>query len=142
MLFSSYDLRTALRANSSTTSMWRPEAGWWIFTAGNSRSNIKGSSASTGRSVRLRHLRRPTWARSGREQAGPRLPSKDQFQRHLAPVSRKGVYSHLPNEKGGVVDDVIVSCLAEDRFLIVVNAATSTRTSGGCPSTPKAWPLN
>ncbi|MBI5630940.1 MAG: glycine cleavage system aminomethyltransferase GcvT [Elusimicrobia bacterium] len=36
----------------------------------------------------------------------------------------KAVYSHLPNERGGVVDDVIISCLAPDRYLIVVNAAT------------------
>ena len=37
----------------------------------------------------------------------------------------KAIYSHLPNERGGVVDDVIVSCLAEDRYLVVVNAATA-----------------
>lgn len=36
----------------------------------------------------------------------------------------KAIYSHLPNERGGVVDDVIISCLAKDRYLIVVNAAT------------------
>jgi len=36
----------------------------------------------------------------------------------------KAIYSHLPNERGGVVDDVIVSCLAADRYLVVVNAAT------------------
>ena len=37
----------------------------------------------------------------------------------------KAVYSHLPNERGGVVDDVIVSCLAKDRYFVVVNAATA-----------------
>jgi aminomethyltransferase len=36
----------------------------------------------------------------------------------------RAIYSHLPNEKGGVVDDVIVSRLGEDRYLVVVNAAT------------------
>ena len=36
----------------------------------------------------------------------------------------KAIYSHLPNAKGGVVDDVIVSCLAKGRYLVVVNAAT------------------
>ncbi|MEK7232498.1 MAG: glycine cleavage system aminomethyltransferase GcvT [Elusimicrobiota bacterium] len=36
----------------------------------------------------------------------------------------KAIYSHLPNERGGVVDDVIVSCLAKDRYLVVVNAGT------------------
>ena len=36
----------------------------------------------------------------------------------------KAIYSHLPNEKGGVVDDVIVSCLEKDRYFVVVNAAT------------------
>jgi aminomethyltransferase len=39
----------------------------------------------------------------------------------------RAIYSHLPNEKGGVVDDVIVSCLAKDRYLVVVNAATSDK---------------
>ena len=36
----------------------------------------------------------------------------------------KAIYSHLPNERGGVVDDVIVSCLAPERYMVVVNAAT------------------
>ncbi|MDE1976257.1 MAG: glycine cleavage system aminomethyltransferase GcvT [Elusimicrobia bacterium] len=36
----------------------------------------------------------------------------------------QALYSHLPNEKGGVVDDVIVSCLAPGRYFMVVNAAT------------------
>lgn len=36
----------------------------------------------------------------------------------------KAMYSHLLNERGGVIDDVIVSRLDEDRFFFVVNAAT------------------
>ncbi|MEK7388596.1 MAG: glycine cleavage system aminomethyltransferase GcvT [Elusimicrobiota bacterium] len=43
-------------------------------------------------------------------------------------ISRIGpgqaIYSHVLNDQGGVVDDVIVSCLAKDRYLAVVNAAT------------------
>ena len=39
----------------------------------------------------------------------------------------KALYSHLPNERGGVVDDVIVSCLAKERYFVVVNAATSDK---------------
>jgi aminomethyltransferase len=39
----------------------------------------------------------------------------------------KAIYSHLANEKGGVVDDVIVSCLAQDRYLVVVNASTAEK---------------
>jgi aminomethyltransferase len=39
----------------------------------------------------------------------------------------KAVYSHLPNESGGIVDDVIVSCLAPERYLVVVNAATADK---------------
>ena len=39
----------------------------------------------------------------------------------------KAIYSHLPNERGGVVDDVIVSCLAPERYLVVVNAATADK---------------
>ncbi|MEK7858705.1 MAG: glycine cleavage system aminomethyltransferase GcvT [Elusimicrobiota bacterium] len=37
----------------------------------------------------------------------------------------RAIYSHLTNEQGGVVDDVIVSCFAPDRYFIVVNAATA-----------------
>ena len=36
----------------------------------------------------------------------------------------KAIYSHLPNENGGIIDDVIISCFAKDRYFIVVNAAT------------------
>ncbi|MBI4061023.1 MAG: glycine cleavage system aminomethyltransferase GcvT [Elusimicrobia bacterium] len=39
----------------------------------------------------------------------------------------RAIYSHLPNEQGGVVDDVIISCLAKDRYLVVVNAATADK---------------
>ena len=39
----------------------------------------------------------------------------------------KAIYSHLGNERGGIVDDVIVSCLAKDRYLVVVNAATADK---------------
>ncbi|MBI4678382.1 MAG: glycine cleavage system aminomethyltransferase GcvT [Elusimicrobia bacterium] len=42
-------------------------------------------------------------------------------------VPGKAVYSHLPNERGGVVDDVIVSCLGARRYLVVVNAATADK---------------
>jgi aminomethyltransferase len=36
----------------------------------------------------------------------------------------KAIYSHLPNERGGIVDDVIVSCLGPERYFVVVNAST------------------
>ncbi len=39
----------------------------------------------------------------------------------------KAIYSHLLNPKGGVVDDVIISCLAPARYLVVVNAATTDK---------------
>lgn len=39
----------------------------------------------------------------------------------------RAIYSHLPNENGGVVDDVIVSCLRPGRYLVVVNAATADK---------------
>lgn len=39
-------------------------------------------------------------------------------------ASGQAIYSHLPNEKGGVVDDLIISCFARDRYFLVVNAAT------------------
>ncbi len=32
-------------------------------------------------------------------------------------------YSCLPNEQGGIVDDLLVYCLAEEQFLLVVNAS-------------------
>ncbi len=39
----------------------------------------------------------------------------------------KAIYSHLPNEQGGVIDDVIVSCLGPQRYFMVVNAATTDK---------------
>ncbi len=39
----------------------------------------------------------------------------------------KGVYSHVTNEKAGLVDEIIAFCLAADRYLVIVNAATSTK---------------
>lgn len=38
-------------------------------------------------------------------------------------VPGKVQYSCLPNEKGGIVDDLLVYCMAEDNFLLVVNAS-------------------
>ncbi len=32
-------------------------------------------------------------------------------------------YAYLPNEKGGIVDDLLVYCLAKNRYMLVVNAA-------------------
>ncbi len=39
----------------------------------------------------------------------------------------KGVYSHVTNPNAGLVDDVIAFCLAADRYLVIVNAATSAK---------------
>lgn len=39
----------------------------------------------------------------------------------------EGIYSHLPNERGGVVDDVINFCLEDERFLVIVNATTTEK---------------
>ncbi len=39
----------------------------------------------------------------------------------------KAVYTHLLNERGGIVDDLIVSGLALDRTFAVVNAATTEK---------------
>ncbi|MBP7796426.1 MAG: glycine cleavage system aminomethyltransferase GcvT [Elusimicrobiales bacterium] len=39
----------------------------------------------------------------------------------------EGVYSHLPNGRGGIVDDVINFCLDEERFLVIVNATTTEK---------------
>ena len=36
----------------------------------------------------------------------------------------QAMYSHMPNEAGGIVDDVIVTCFGPERYFIVVNAAT------------------
>ena len=35
----------------------------------------------------------------------------------------KAIYTHILNDKGGVVDDVIIYCLAPERYFMVVNAA-------------------
>lgn len=39
----------------------------------------------------------------------------------------EGCYSHLPNGRGGIVDDVINFCLDEERFLVIVNATTTDK---------------
>lgn len=39
----------------------------------------------------------------------------------------KGVYSHVTNDKGGVVDDVVVFCFEQDKFMVVVNSATTEK---------------
>lgn len=39
----------------------------------------------------------------------------------------QAIYSHLPNERGGVVDDVIIACLSREEYLVVVNAATTAK---------------
>jgi aminomethyltransferase len=36
----------------------------------------------------------------------------------------QAMYSHMLNERGGIVDDVIVSCFGPERWFIVVNAST------------------
>ncbi len=35
----------------------------------------------------------------------------------------KGIYAHLLNEKGGVIDDIFIYRLEEDKFLVIVNAS-------------------
>ncbi|MCX5786600.1 MAG: glycine cleavage system aminomethyltransferase GcvT [Elusimicrobia bacterium] len=42
-------------------------------------------------------------------------------------VPGKGVYSHLTNEHAGLVDDIIAFCLSINRYLVIVNATTSTK---------------
>lgn len=42
-------------------------------------------------------------------------------------VSGKAQYSLIPNDKGGVVDDIIVYRLAEQRFLVCVNASNADK---------------
>jgi len=36
----------------------------------------------------------------------------------------RSLYSHMLNQQGGIIDDVIVSRIEKDRYLVVVNAAT------------------
>lgn len=35
----------------------------------------------------------------------------------------KGIYAHLLNEKGGVIDDIFIYRLEDDKFLVIVNAS-------------------
>jgi aminomethyltransferase len=42
-------------------------------------------------------------------------------------VPGRALYSHMLNERGGVVDDVIISQLGPQRYFIVVNAATTEK---------------
>ena len=38
-------------------------------------------------------------------------------------ISGKGIYAHLLNEKGGVIDDIFVYRLEDEKFLMIVNAS-------------------
>lgn len=60
---------------------------------------------------------------AGARDACALLFSNDSYK--LAP-GRAG-YSLLPNERGGLLDDVIVYCLADDRFLVCVNASNAAK---------------
>ncbi|MDD2772068.1 MAG: glycine cleavage system aminomethyltransferase GcvT [Elusimicrobiales bacterium] len=42
-------------------------------------------------------------------------------------IAGRGAYSHVLNERGGLVDDVIPFCLSKERFFIVVNSATTEK---------------
>ncbi len=39
----------------------------------------------------------------------------------------RGLYSHMLNQEGGIIDDVICFCLALNRYLIITNAATTEK---------------
>src|SRR2546428_13618636 len=62
-------------------------------------------------------------------------------------LSGKARYTHLLREDGTILDDVIVTCLAADRFLLVCNAGpraavwswpTSQARAAGAPRGPPA----
>jgi aminomethyltransferase len=38
-----------------------------------------------------------------------------------------GTYTHILNDKAGVVDDIIPFCLTQDKYLVVVNSATTEK---------------
>lgn len=44
-----------------------------------------------------------------------------------AMISKKVIYSLIPNEHGGVVDDLLIYMLGEDDFLLVVNASNTDK---------------
>ncbi|MDR0292157.1 MAG: glycine cleavage system aminomethyltransferase GcvT [Elusimicrobium sp.] len=39
----------------------------------------------------------------------------------------RGTYSHILNENGGIVDDIIAFCTGKDKYLVVVNSATAEK---------------
>ena len=41
---------------------------------------------------------------------------------HRATIG-KGIYAHLLNEKGGVIDDIFIYRIEDDKFLVIVNAS-------------------
>ncbi|HUT85460.1 MAG TPA: glycine cleavage system aminomethyltransferase GcvT [Elusimicrobiales bacterium] len=45
----------------------------------------------------------------------------------VKPIKGRGVYSHVLNEHGGAVDDVIAFCINEHKFYLVVNATTTQK---------------
>lgn len=45
----------------------------------------------------------------------------------MSGVPGKGTYAHILAEDGGILDDAITFCLAPERFLAIVNAATAAK---------------
>ncbi len=56
--------------------------------------------------------------------------------------SGKALYSTMLNEKGGVIDDLIVYFLAEDFFRVVVNASTREKDLAWITQQAKAFAVN
>ena len=53
-------------------------------------------------------------------------------------VPGKAQYTCLPNEQGGIVDDLLVYCFGEEKFLLVVNASNIDKDWNWCLSHNKA----
>jgi len=51
----------------------------------------------------------------------------------------RGLYSHLTNEKAGLVDDITIFCLADNDYLVIVNAATADKDFAWMEAHSKAF---
>lgn len=51
----------------------------------------------------------------------------------------RGAYSHILNDKGGIIDDIIAFCLTPQKFLVVVNSATRQKDYNWFKQKAERW---
>ena len=74
----------------------------------------------------------PIWAKSGSKvRLLSDLGSEAYLQRFAKAIPGKIQYTCFPNEEGGIVDDLLVYCYEDEKYLLVVNASNIEKDYSG-----------